>query len=124
MSMGLSSLFTISFLLGLCIDIFSDTPGVNALACTLVAAVKRPVFYAYIDKDDHTKRIIPSVSTMGLGKYSKYLLTMTVIYCLLLFSIEYFNFADVKDIVILTGASALLSFIILLATECLIFSKS
>ena len=37
---------SLSFLIGMLVDIFSDTPGVNALACTVLAAVKTPVFYA------------------------------------------------------------------------------
>ena len=32
--------------------VFSNTVGVNSLACTLLAIIKRPVFYAYIPKDD------------------------------------------------------------------------
>ena len=31
---------TIGFVLGLVIDVFSNTPGMNALACTILAAVR------------------------------------------------------------------------------------
>ena len=116
-------LFTFAFLLGLIIDIFSDTPGVNALACTLIAALKTPIYYAYMAKDDNTNRLTPCVATMGFLEYSKYLLTFVVIYCVLMFTIEYFSFADVKGIVILASSSALLSFLILLGTDCLIPEK-
>lgn len=113
-------LFTLAFLLGLCVDIFSDTPGVNALACTLIAAIRTPIYYAYMAKDDITSRLTPAVVTMGIWEYSKYLLSFIVIYCLLAFSIEYFSFADVKDIVIISSASTVFTFIILLAIDCLI----
>lgn len=118
-SLGKGALFTFAFLLGLCVDIFSDTPGVNALGCTILSALKRPVFYSYIAKDDKTKILTPSVSSMGVGAYCKYLVTMVGIYCLLAFSIEYFNFADVKEIVILASSSTALTFISLLAIDCL-----
>ncbi|MCH5229743.1 MAG: rod shape-determining protein MreD [Muribaculaceae bacterium] len=117
-------LFTLSFLLGLIIDIFSDTPGVNALACTLISAIRTPIYYAYMAKDDITSRLVPGVSTMGLLEYSKYLITFILIYCLLAFSIEYFSFADVKAIVILTASSTLFTFVILLAIDCLIPVKA
>ena len=117
-------LFTLAFLLGIIIDIFSDTPGVNALACTLIAAIRKPVFFAYMTKDDMTERMTPCVSTMGIMEYCKYLLTFVVIYCLLVFTIEYFSFADVKSIVILTGASSVFTFIVLLGADCLIPEKS
>lgn len=123
-SLGKGGLFTLSFLLGLCVDIFSDTPGINALACTLLSGLKRPVFYAYIAKDDKTKILTPSISSMGVAVYCKYLVTMVGIYCLLAFSIEYFNFADVKEIVILAASSSALTFICLLAIDCLMISKS
>ena len=60
---------------------------------------------------------------MGLGVFSKYLFTMVTIYCLLAFVIEYFNFADVKDIVVMTAASSALSFLVILGIDSLVFSK-
>ena len=113
-------LFTFAFLLGIVMDIFSDTPGVNALACTLIAAMRKPIYYAYIAKDDTTSRYIPGVATMGIMEYCKYLLTFIVIYCVLVFTIEYFSFADVKDIVIMAASSSVFTFVILLAIDCLI----
>lgn len=123
-SIGNGWLFTLSFLLGLCIDIFSDTPGVNSLSCTLLAALKRPIYYAYVPRDDKTQDLIPSLSSLGVGTYCKFLVSMIGVYCLLVFTIEYFNLADVKEIVILSASSCLLTFIILLAIDCLIITKS
>ena len=123
-SLNKSYLFTFSFLLGLIIDIFSDTLGVNALACTLLSGIKRPAFYAYVAKDDKTKNITPSIRSIGFMDYSKFLLTMVGIYCLLAFTIEYFNFADVKELMVLTVSSCLLTFLTLLALDCLIIPKS
>lgn len=123
-SIGQGILFSLAFMIGLCVDIFSDTPGVNALGCTLLAALKRPVYYAYVARDDKTINVVPSISSLGVGVYCKFLLTMVGIYCLLAFTIEYFSFADVKEIVIMSAASSLLSFITLLAFDCLIISKS
>lgn len=119
-----SLLFTFAFFTGLLIDIFSDTPGVNTIACVVVSALRQPIYYAYVEKDDHTDNLVPSVATLGMASYCKYLLTFVGIYCVLLFSIEYFSFADVKDIAIMSGASTFLSFVILLAIDCLIPAKS
>lgn len=121
--LGHGWLFTLSFLMGLIIDICSDTPGVNALASTLLSGVKRPVFFAYVPRDDKSKIVAPSISTLGAAAYCKYLVTMVAIYCVLVFSIEYFNFADIKEIVILSASSCILSFTILLAIDCLIINK-
>ena len=119
-NLKLTYVFTLAFLLGLIVDIFSDTPGVNALTCTLVAALRVPIYFAYMTKDDTTIRLTPCVSTMGLMEYSKYLFTFILIYCIIAFSIEYFSFADVKDIVIMSAGSSALTFILLLTFDCLI----
>ena len=47
---GKGVLFTLAFIMGLCVDVFSDTPGLNSLACTMLAAFKDPIYYAYIPK--------------------------------------------------------------------------
>lgn len=119
-SMNQYVFFTLAFLLGFIIDIFSDTLGVNALSCTILAGIKQPAFYAYVDRDDHSNKIIPSVMTLGLTTFAKYLITMVTIYCLLVFTIEYFSFADVKELVVLVVSSTILTFITLLATDLLI----
>lgn len=120
MDLSTNWLLTWAFLSGLAVDIFSDTPGVNALACTILAMLKRPMLYAYVPKDDRTKDIVPTLASLGFGIYGKYLLSMVVIYCILVFSIEYFNYADVKEIVIMSAGSAAFTFLILLGVDSLI----
>lgn len=124
MNLGNGWLFTLAFLLGLCVDICSDTAGVNSLASTMLAGLRRPIYYAYVPRDDKTKDLTPSINTLGIGVYCKYIITMICLYSLMAFTIEYFNFADVRDIVVLSASSSLLTFIILLAFDCLIITKS
>lgn len=112
-----SWLLTWAFFSGLVVDIFSDTPGVNSLSCTLLAMLKRPMLYAYVPRDDRTKDIIPSLSSLGFTVYAKYMLSMSAVFCFLEFTIEYFNFADVKEIVIMTASSSILTFLILLGID-------
>lgn len=119
-NLSTSWLLTWGFISGLTVDVFSDTPGVNSLACTILAMVKQPVLFAYIPRDDRTKNIVPSLSTLGFSVYSKYLLSMSFIYCVLTFTIEYFNFADVREIVIMSASSTLFTFLILLGIDSLI----
>lgn len=115
---------TWAFFSGLLVDLFSDTPGLNALACTLLAIIRKPCLYAYIPKDDFTKNVVPSLANLGFAVYAKYLLTLSAIYCVLVFTIEYFNFANVKQLVILSASSAVFTFLILLGIDSLIISRS
>lgn len=111
---------TLAFLIGFLVDIFSDTPGICSLASVILAAVKQPVFYAYVDRDDKTKEITPSIATLGWQNYSKFILTMSAIFCLLTFSIEYFNFATIKDIAFMTLGSTLLTVLLIYGIDNLI----
>lgn len=105
---------------GLIVDIFSDTPGLNALSCTVLAMAKPYLLYLYLPKDDGIKNISPSIQTIGFVTYSKYLISMILIYCSFVFGIEYMTFADVSEIITMTISSTILSFGILLALDCLI----
>ncbi|MCM1369125.1 MAG: rod shape-determining protein MreD [Candidatus Amulumruptor caecigallinarius] len=123
MSLSTGWLLTWAFFAGLTVDIFSDTPGVNSLSCTLLAMLKRPAFYAYVPRDDRTKEVSPSLSSLGFAIYGKYMFTMSALYCTLAFTIEYFNFADVKEIVIMSALSAALTFLVLLGIDSLIVTN-
>lgn len=121
MSTGL--LLTLSFLLGLGVDLCSDTAGMNALACTVVSMMKRSVFFSYVQKDDKSVTVIPTAASMGFGSYFRFVASMVLIYCLLLFSIEYLSFSDVKEILVKTLASTVLTTALIMAIDSLTSSK-
>ena len=68
---------TIGFLTGLAIDILSDTPGVNALASTILTFVRKPVFHLYVSSDIDLADQRPLPRTMGTAAFLKYAGTMT-----------------------------------------------
>ncbi len=123
-SMNKNVLLTIAFLSGLTVDVFADTTGMNALACTFLAAFKHPVFGAYTSKELDTDGLIPSISSLGWIVYMKYLLTLVLLYCTMVFVIEYFSFFNVKEMMLRIGASTLLTFVLLLALDSLMMPKS
>lgn len=123
MNLKTDVLLTWAFLAGLVVDIFSDTLGVNSLACTMLAMIKRPVLFAFIPRDDHTKNVVPSLQTLGFSVYAKYLVSMVTLYCAMVFTIEYFSFADIKQIVVMIAASSVFTTLVLMAVDCLIISK-
>ncbi len=124
MDLGINYVLTISFFSGLIIDIFSDTPGLNALSCTLLGGIRKPLLFMYIQRDDRTKTLSPSISSLGPLIYSKYLLTMTLLYCIFSFTIEFFSFASVKDVLIMSISSGILTFILLLGIDSMVVSAN
>lgn len=114
---------TIAFVMGLLVDITCNTPGMNALCCTLLAAVRYPVFALYVSREDDMSNPVPSVDTLGFGVYFKYMATMTVIFCTLLFFIQAFTIRNWPLTVMRIAASSLLTIILLLAIDSLVSTR-
>ena len=106
---------TVSFLLGLMVDIFSNTQGMNALGCTVLAALRLPLLRLYFPREDDMSNPEPSLRTLGPAVYMKYLLTAVALYCAMFFLIEAFTFYNWGLMLLRIAASTLLTFLILLA---------
>jgi len=79
---------TIGFVLGLTVDVFSNTYGVNALSCTMLAFARKPIFHLYVQRDDDLAGLKPSQRSMGSAAFLKYMVTMAVSYCALALAID------------------------------------
>ena len=116
-TLGTNKSTMFGFLAGLALDIFCDTPGVNALCCTILAFARKPVFHLYVSMDDDLASRSPSSQSMGLGAYLKYMLTMVALYCLMMFTIEAFQFFNFRLLILRTIASTAYTFIVLYAFD-------
>lgn len=110
---------TVSFLLGLTIDIFSDTQGMNALACTVMGLMRKSVLHLYFPREDDMTSSQPSMRSLGVSVYLKYVFSISLIYCTLFFFIENFSLFNPGRLFIKIASSTLLTFIILTAIESL-----
>lgn len=121
--MRINWVLTLSFLTGLIVDVFSDTQGMNALACTLLGAVRNTVFGLYVTRKDEIADTIPSIKSLGISVYMKYLLTMTLLYCVIIVSIEAFTFHNTLMSVLRALSSTILSFVVMLGIDSLVNTK-
>ncbi len=110
---------TAGFLTGLAVDALSDTPGVNALSCTLLAFARRPLFKLYMSSDNDLADQRPSLKTMGTAAFLKYAITMSVAYCAIVFSIEALQIFNLRLYILRVVFSSLFTFIIIYAIACL-----
>ena len=114
---------TIAFFTGLIIDIFNNTPGMNALACTIMAAVRRPVFNVFVSRDNDMNILIPSVDSMGVSDYFRYMATLVTLYCALIFSIQAFTLHNALLTLARIVASSVLSVIIIFGLDTLVSTR-
>ncbi len=106
-----------AFLFGLVVDIFCNTPGINACAATAMSFARNYILESFTQKgiaDD----FIPGIHTINFGGYAMYatlclLLFYSVLYILELFTIRY-PLTLLASIV----ASTLLTLLFTLVIEC------
>lgn len=79
------------FALGLVIDIFTNTPGLAATSLTFIGAVQ-PYYARLFAPQDSADDLRLSFATIGVPKFTFYIVTLVIVYCLLFFSLEAFSF--------------------------------
>ena len=105
-----------AFFLGLTVDIFFDTPGMNA-AATVALAFFRPTFLRLFVPRDTLDNIMPAVSTMGVSPFIKYLIVSIFFHHAILLTIEFFSFVHIGELLLRIVASTLLTFLCIMAVE-------
>jgi rod shape-determining protein MreD len=110
----------LAFLLGLTVDLFSDSGGIHAAACVTIAYI-RPVVLKFCFGMIYEHQTI-KFSNVEFGSKLTYIALLTGIHHLVLFSLEVFNFSKI----ILTLQKTLFSSIftiILCVIITIIFSR-
>lgn len=119
LSMPVGWVLTCSFLMGLSVDIFSDTPGMNALACTILAFMRRPVLSLYLPHSSDYMADMPTMKSFGLWLYVRYALTLSFLYCFLIYTIESLSLPDVGYMLLRILGSTILTFVLILSVDSL-----
>ena len=104
-----------AFFLGLAVDVFSDTPGMNA-AATVLLAFLRPTFLRLFVPRDTLDTLVPAIRTMGI-LFLKYLVVSVLIHHGLLLTLEFFSFAHIGTLLLRIAASTLLTVTCIMAVE-------
>ena len=105
-----------SFLLGLVVDIFSNTAGVGAATMTLMAFIQ-PYLLFLLTPHDSAEDMEVSVKTLGVARFTYLTLMMTFLFCLVFFTLEVFSFSHWLYWLECVGSSWLLTFVLILVIE-------
>lgn len=111
-----------SFLAGIVMDMFTNSPGVAAASMTLASFVQHPLLEMMVPKDSD-ENMLPSWHTMGMSSYSAYLAIMLAVYHVAYFVLEVFSFINPEDMIISIVSSYVLSFILAMSFELFRFAK-
>jgi rod shape-determining protein MreD len=117
-------LIILAFLLGLSVDIFSDTLGLHS-AATVFMAFCRPAIIrlGYKKPDYETTNIIPSIKALGFRWFLTYAFILVGIHHFLLFYIEEFNFHDFFTTFFRTILSIIATLILIILSQFITYKK-
>ena len=104
------------FLLGLLIDVFSNTPGLAASTMTLVALAQTYLIELVAPRDS-AEDLEAAAKVLGLTKFVTLSALLTLLYCLVFFALEAFNFFDVLLWLARSVISFVLTMVLILAVE-------
>lgn len=111
-----------SFMAGIVMDMFTNSPGVAAASMTLASFVQHPLLEMMVPKDSD-ENMLPSWHTMGMSSYSAYLAIILAVYHVAYFVLEVFSFINPVDMIISIVSSYVLSFILAMSFELFRFAK-
>lgn len=105
-----------SFLTGLCVDIFSNTPGMAAASATFLGLLQPYMLSLFIQRDS-ADDIMPTMKTLGVARYIYYTIVCVFIFNTLFFTLESFSFFNWLQWLMNIGGSTVLTTILILVIE-------
>lgn len=107
------------FVLGLAADLFTNTPGMAAASLCACGLVAPQLLMSLAPSDKDTDELRPSARTMKWSGFLGYAFCLTLLHCLLYFTIEAFSLSDWQTLLINIGASTAITFLLIAAFEML-----
>ena len=112
----ITAVVVFSFLIGLTIDVFSNTPGMHAFACTLAGFIRHSLIQLLMGKD-LPEGINPSYKTFGYGGFFRYTLLFVVTHHVALCLIESLTLFDPLFLAIRIAASVVTTTLLICTIE-------
>ncbi len=109
------------FLMGFIIDMFLNTPGINAAATTLVAVLRRPLLRLFFTREEF-ENFVPSIY-VALGPFIRYTVLMVLIHQMVILGLEAFSLFNVNILLLRLLASVVLTLILLFSLDSFVYKK-
>ena len=116
-------LFLLAFISGITVDVFYDTLGLHALACSVMAFVRIVYISITVQRDGFDNEPEPRLGIMGFRWFVFYAVILAFFHHLVLFTFEAFRISEFGFTIIRVLLSALLSTILILVAEFLFYRK-
>jgi rod shape-determining protein MreD len=112
------------FIFGLTLDYFTQSPGLHAAACTLIAYLRPFLVNILIRKEGAEQNYrSPSITSMGFAPYATYVLILAFVHNGYLVFLEWLQFGSILFFFGKVLATTGISFLLIMLTELLFFRK-
>lgn len=115
------SFLILSFLLGLTVDFFSNSGGINAAATLFIAYIRLPLLSKILNKSDFDYQSF-NIRSISFGKSFSFIFILTFLHHLILFGLEYFSFNNIGTILVKTILSTLFT-VVTIFVIIILFTK-
>ncbi|TKB98725.1 rod shape-determining protein MreD [Pedobacter cryophilus] len=116
-------LFFLAFLIGITVDVFNDTLGLHATACSILVLVRVLFISITVQKDNYDSDPEPSLSIMGFRWFFFYALILTLIHHFFLLNFEVFKFSEIPSTLSRVLFSSIFTVILIFVSELLFYRK-
>ena len=116
-------LLGLSFLIGITVDIFGNTPGIHAGATVLLGFIRPGLASLISSRELIEKGTTPNMTQLGFASFIKYTVISVLIHHLVLFFAETFSFGDILETLLRWILSSLFSILIILGSQFIIFKN-
>ena len=93
-----------------------NSPGMNA-AATVLLAFLRPLFLRLFTPRDTLDSIVPSLKSMGIASFLKYLVVSVFVHHFMLLTLEFFSFTSIPLLLLRVVSSTILTITCIMAVE-------
>lgn len=111
------------FVLGLVVDMFSNTPGMNAAVSTCLAFF-RNTFLRMVTLRDMDEDFEPGIRTLGISAYFRYALLACGMFCTLFLLVDTFSFFNFPVLLLKIISSSATTMICVICVDAMWRKKS
>ena len=117
-------LLILAFIMGLSIDLFSNTPGLNAAATVLMAFFRPFVIRAISNIPEDELGVQPSLRIQGFKWFFSYTVILVLIHHLTLFYLEIFRFEELFQTLFRVILSSIFTLGLIFLSELIFYGRS
>jgi rod shape-determining protein MreD len=110
-----------AFVLGISVDLFSDTAGIHAAACVFMAFARPGVLSIVSSRQDYELGIQPIIRDLGFKWFLSYSLILVVMHHIILFYLEVFSFHEFFQTFFRAFLSILFTMLLLILSQYVIY---